>query len=70
MYTIVRKEYGSNFRTYLGEEDDCYIFYTERQANNCIDLCFNSGKYIDDERWGKVHYYASAFIPTYVNKIY
>ena len=50
MYTIVRKEYGSNFRTYLGEENDCYIFYTERQANNCIDLCFNSGKYIEDER--------------------
>lgn len=58
-YTIMMKTYG--LPDYLDEdlskEEDCFIFYTEREANECLKLIFNNGNWIDDIQYGKVRYY-------------
>ena len=59
-YTIMMKTYGlpDYFNKDLSEEEDCFIFYTEREANECLKLIFNNGDWIDDIQYGKVRYYA------------
>lgn len=58
-YTIMMKTYGlpDYFNKDLSEEDDCFIFDTEREANECLKLIFNNGNWIDDIQYGKVRYY-------------
>ena len=58
-YTIMMKKYGlpDYFNKDLSEEDDCFIFDTEREANECLKLIFNNGNWIDDIQYGKVRYY-------------
>ena len=59
-YTIMMKTYG--LPDYLDndlseEEEDCFIFDTEREANECLKSIFNNGNWIDDIQYGKVRYY-------------
>ena len=58
-YTIMMKTYGlpDYFNKDLSEEEDCFIFDTEREANECLKLIFNNGNWIDDIKYGKVRYY-------------
>ena len=41
----------------ISEDEDCFIFDTEREANECLKLIFNNGCWIDDIQYGKVRYY-------------
>ena len=43
-YTIMMKTYGlpDYFNKDLSEEDDCFIFDTEREANECLKSIFNN----------------------------
>lgn len=58
-YTIIMKTYGlpDYFNKDLSEEEDCFMFDTEREANECLKLIFNNGNWIDDIQYGKVRYY-------------
>ena len=58
-YTIIMKTYGlpDYFNKYLSEEEDSFIFNTEKEANDCLKLIFNNGNWIDDIQYGKVRYY-------------
>ena len=58
-YTIMMKTYGlpDYFNKDLSDEEDCFIFDTEREANECLKLIFNNGNWIDDIQYGKVRYY-------------
>ena len=53
----------------LSEEDDCFIFDTEREANECLKLIFNNGDWIDDIQYGKVRYYVER-VPEKLCNIY
>ena len=41
----------------IHRSEDCFIFDTEKEANNCLKLIFNNGNWIDDLQYGKVRYY-------------
>ena len=58
-YTIMMKTYGlpDYFNKDLSDEEDCFIFDTEREANECLKSIFNNGEIIDDEQYGRVRYY-------------
>ena len=58
-YTIMMKTHGlpDYFNKDISEDEDCFIFDTEKEANDCLKLIFNNGKWIDDEQYGKVRYY-------------
>ena len=58
-YTIIRKTYGlpDYLNTDLSEDEDCFSFDTEYEANKCLELLFDNGEWIHDERYGKVRYY-------------
>ena len=58
-YTIVRKYYGlpDYLSTDLSEEEDCFIFDTEYEANKCLRDIFANGEWMEDEKYGKVRYY-------------
>ena len=70
-YTIMMKTYGipDYFNKDLSEEEDCFIFYTEREANECLKLIFNNGNWIDDIQYGKVRYYVER-VPEKLCNIY
>ena len=59
-YTIVRKYYGlpDYLNTDLSEVEECFIFDTEAEAEHCINLIFNNGEWMQDERHGKIRHYA------------
>ena len=50
-YTIMMKTYGlpDYFNKDLSEEEDCFIFDTERESNECLKLIFNNWKNIISE---------------------
>ena len=58
-YTIVRKYYGlpDYLSTDLSEEEDCFSFDTEYEANKCLRDIFANGEWMEDEKYGKVRYY-------------
>ena len=58
-YTIMMKTYGlpDYLNKDLSEEEDCFIFDTEREANECLKSIFNNGDWIYDIQYGKVRYY-------------
>ena len=58
-YTIIRKYEGlpDYLNTDLSEEDDCFCFDTEYEANKCLSLIFNNGNWMLDEKYGVVRYY-------------
>lgn len=58
-YTIIRKTYGlpDYLNTDLSEEEDCFCFDTEYKANKCLELLFDNGNWMNDERYGKIRYY-------------
>lgn len=58
-YVIMRKRYGlpEYLVTDLSEEEDCFEFDTEYEANQCLKQIFNNGEWMRDERYGKVRYY-------------
>ena len=57
-YTIFMKRIGFPHNDIdLSEEEDCFIFDTEQEANVCLKLIFNNGEVIDDEQYGRVRYY-------------
>ena len=58
-YTIMMKTYGipDYLDNDLSEEEDCFIFDTEREANECLKSIFNNGNWIDDVQYCKVRYY-------------
>lgn len=64
-WTIVRKYYSlpDDMNTYLGKEEDgdCFIFDTELEAIHCLNVLFEHGEWIEDEKYGKVRYYADLF---------
>ena len=68
MYTIVRKTIGlpDYLNTYLGKEEDCFIFETEYEAKECLQLCFENGALINDDRYGKVRYFVEEYEPKYI----
>ena len=63
MFTIVRKSIGlpDYLNTYLGKEDDCFLFETEYEAYKCLQLCFENGADINDERYGMVRYFVAEY---------
>ena len=67
MYTIVRKTIGlpDYLNTYLGKEEDCFLFETEHEAKECLQLCFENGANINDEKHGMVRYFISEYEPRY-----
>lgn len=60
-YTIIRKYYGlpDYFNKDLSEEEDCFTFDTEQEANKCLELCFDRGNWMNDERHGKIRHFAA-----------
>jgi len=58
-YTIIMKYYRlpESCNVDLGKENDSFLFYTEKQASKCIELCFNNGEWFNDMKYGKVRYY-------------
>ena len=58
-YTIIRKYYGlpDYLNSDLSEEEECFIFETEKEACRCIDLIFEHGYWMHDERYGKIRHY-------------
>lgn len=58
-YTIVRKYYGfpDYLSTDLSKEESCFAFDTEYEANKCLRDIFANGKWMEDEKHGKVRYY-------------
>lgn len=58
-YTIIRKTYGlpDYLNVDLSEEEDCFCFNTEYEANKCLEVLFNNGEWMHDERYGKVRHY-------------
>ena len=63
-YTIIMKIYGlpAYFNKDLSEDEDCFIFDTEKEANECLKLIFNNANWIYDEQYGKVRYYVEEVI--------
>lgn len=58
-YVIMREHYGfpEYLDTDLSDEEDCFDFDTEYEANQCLKQIFNNGEWMKDERYGKVRYY-------------
>lgn len=58
-YTIVRKYYGlpDYLSTDMLDEDECFCFNTEHEANKCLYAIFKGGELMQDEKYGKVRYY-------------
>jgi hypothetical protein len=58
-YTIMRKYYGlpNYLSTDLSEKESCFCFNTEHEANICLRDIFDNGKWMVDEKHGKVRYY-------------
>ena len=58
-YTIVRKYYGlpDYLNTDLSEEEDCFCFDIEYEANKCLAFIFNNGNWMHDEKYGLVRHY-------------
>lgn len=58
-YTIIRKFYRapSYINMDLSEEDNSFCFDSESEANHCLNLIFNNGEWMQDEKFGKVRHY-------------
>lgn len=57
-YTIFMKRIGfPHYDIDLSDEEECFAFNTEQEANECLKLIFNNGEIIDDEKYGRVRYY-------------
>ena len=57
-YTIFMKTIGLPHDDIdLSDEEECFAFDTEKEANECLKLIFNNGEIIDDEQYGRVRYY-------------
>lgn len=57
-YTIFRKAIGFPHDPIdLSDEEECFAFDTEQEANECLKLIFDNGEIIDDEQYGRVRYY-------------
>ena len=58
-YTIIMKQYGipKYCNIDLGKEDNSFLFKSEKQAYNCLELCFENGSWFNDEKYGKVRHY-------------
>ena len=57
-YTIFMKRIGFPYYDIdLSENEDCFVFDTEQEANVCLKLIFDNGEIIDDEKYGRVRYY-------------
>lgn len=72
MYTIVRRTIGlpDYFDDYLGKDEECFLFDTEHEANKCLQLCFENGENINDERYGLVRYFITECEPRYIPREY
>lgn len=57
-YTIFMKRIGfPHYDIDLSEDEDCFVFDTEQEANVCLKLIFNNGEITYDEQYGRVRYY-------------
>ena len=58
-YTIIRKYYGlpDYLNVDISEEEECFCFDTETEAEKCIKLIFNNGEWMQDEKHGKIRHY-------------
>lgn len=58
-YTIVRKCYGypDYLNMDLSDEEECFCFSAESEANRCLKLIFENGEWMQDEKYGKVRHY-------------
>ena len=57
-YTIFRQSIGFPHDPIdLSDEEECFAFDTEQEANECLKLIFDNGNWIDDIQYGKVRYY-------------
>lgn len=60
MYRIVKYDCGYTYNL-DDEEDGIYLFDTEAEAYRCLEICFDNGKWINDERYGRIRYYVECF---------
>ena len=57
-YTIFMKRIGFPYYDIdLSDEEECFAFDTEQEANECLKLIFDNGEIINDEKYGRVRYY-------------